>query len=98
MFTDLFDFTTNELFEAKGASTRNHIRLAIGQILDYERFIKAARRSVLLPVRPQLDLVSLLNDLKIDCVWETEDGDFHRATAPSRERDLINGAVRDPGP
>ncbi|GIH09398.1 hypothetical protein Rhe02_74650 [Rhizocola hellebori] len=82
LYTDLFDFTTSELFEAKGASTRNHVRLAIGQLFDYERYVKAARRSVLLPVRPQLDLVSLLNDLKIDCVWETEKGDFHRAPAP----------------
>src|SRR5262249_41140127 len=37
---DLFNRTTRELIEAKGTATRDNVRLALGQILDYARYIQ----------------------------------------------------------
>src|SRR5215218_1246037 len=39
LLTDLFDATTGVLVEAKGTVERNAIRMAIGQLADYKRFL-----------------------------------------------------------
>lgn len=80
--TDLFNTTTNELVEAKGAATRDDVRLALGQLLDYRRGVRHERLAVLLPVRPAEDLVELLTSLGITCIYETEDGGFNRVEPP----------------
>lgn len=70
LFSDLIDRTTNTLFEAKGTVERGAIRMAIGQLLDYSRFIQpAARLAVLLPSRPRHDLRELLKTVGVDLVW-----------------------------
>ena len=75
LWTDLFDTTDNVLFEAKGVATRDAIRRAIGQLLDYRRHIPTdPSLAVLLPARPADDLVDLLDSLNIACVYAAEGG------------------------
>ena len=83
LYTDVFDTVTSTLFEAKAHATRNAVREAIGQLLDYRRHIEPAPRSlaVLLPSRPTDDLLNLITSLQMLCVFETDAGEF--ATIPS---------------
>lgn len=70
LFADLFDRTTNTLFEAKGTVERGAIRMAIGQLLDYGRFVEPTpRMAVLLPSCPREDLCALLAHAGIELVW-----------------------------
>jgi 5-methylcytosine-specific restriction protein A len=71
LYTDLFDFSANVLYEAKASATREAVRMAIGQLLDYSRHIPVEHSlAVLLPGAPSQDLISLLRTLKIRCVCE----------------------------
>jgi hypothetical protein len=80
LYTDIYDVDRAELFEAKAPASRNNIRTAIGQLLDYRRHIPVDELSLalLLPARPSGDLVDLLRSLSIACVYETNSGAFHR--------------------
>ena len=70
LFADLFDRSTNTLFEAKGTVERGSIRMAVGQLLDYRRFLDPAPRlTVLLPTEPREDLRGLLQSAGVDVVW-----------------------------
>ena len=71
---DLFDKETGELCEAKGRTTRTSIRLAIGQLFDYGRHVPHKSLSVLVPTRPDDDLLDLLSSLAITCVYEEDNG------------------------
>lgn len=74
LFSDLIDRTTNTLIEAKGTVERGAIRMAIGQLMDYRRFVDPAPRlAALVPSRPRDDLQALLADVDVDLVWR--DGD-----------------------
>jgi len=71
---DLFDETSNVLYEAKGTSHRMNIRLAIGQLFDYRRFEhKEPELAILVPGRPNDEIVDLCNSLNIEIVWPTGD-------------------------
>ena len=75
LFTDLFDADRNVLVEAKGSANRDAIRMAIGQLLDYSRFLRPAPRlAVLLPSRPSEDLCRLLTKCDIALIYATLDG------------------------
>jgi hypothetical protein len=77
LYTDLFDKTRNILYEVKGVSTREAVRMAIGQLLDYRRHIPTKpATAVLLPARPTDDLLDLLANQNIGCVHETESGQY----------------------
>lgn len=80
LLTDTYDFTVDELYEAKGTTTRDAIRRAIGQLFDYRRHLPAkdVRLSILLPARPSEDLLALMQGLNITLVHETEPGQFIR--------------------
>lgn len=80
-FTDLYDAAGRELFEAKASSRREDIRMALGQLLDYRRWIDPAprRTTVLVPSRPVDDLVDLLHSHGIGIVWESIPTVFHRS-------------------
>ncbi|MFZ2178237.1 MAG: hypothetical protein WAW17_30280 [Rhodococcus sp. (in: high G+C Gram-positive bacteria)] len=53
LYTDIFDATDNILYEAKGVATREAVRMALGQLLDYRRYIQTAPAlAVLLPHEP----------------------------------------------
>jgi hypothetical protein len=72
LFTDLFDATTSVLVEAKGTVERNAVRMAIGQLADYKRFIgenQPKRLAVLLPAEPRKDLCELLFSQEIDLIY-----------------------------
>jgi len=74
MRCDLFDETSNVLYEAKGTSHRMNIRLAIGQLFDYRRFEnKEPELAILVPGRPNDEIVDLCNSLNIEIVWPTGD-------------------------
>jgi hypothetical protein len=71
LFCDLLDNTTNTLYEAKGTVERGAIRMAIGQLLDYARFVEPRPRLVaLLPSEPRGDLLHLLASVDIGVVWQ----------------------------
>jgi len=77
LFSDLYDATRNNLLEAKGTVTREAIRMAIGQLADYRRFIEPHPScAVLLPERPRPDLEKLLSVEGIAIVWLVEAGKF----------------------
>ena len=79
LLTDVFTQQTKELVEAKGSARRDSVRLALGQILDYARYVKPDSLAVLLPVQPPEDMVTLLADYGVHCVYETDPGKFERA-------------------
>lgn len=62
LYTDTWVETDRELFEVKGNATRNDVRMAIAQLLDYSRHITPApaRATVVLPAYPGPDLVDLI--------------------------------------
>lgn len=69
--TDIFDVTDHVLYEAKGQADRNSIRMAIGQLLDYQRSIEPRPTlAVLLPGAPLEDLQRLLEEVGIGLVYE----------------------------
>ena len=74
MRCDLFDETSRVLYEAKGTSHRMSIRLAIGQLFDYRRFEdKEPGLAILIPGRPNDEIVDLCNALTIEIVWPVGD-------------------------
>ncbi|WP_433803553.1 hypothetical protein [Actinomycetospora sp. CA-084318] len=79
LWTDLFDPARGELLEAKNATSRPAIRLAIGQLYDYRRYLDPEPAlAVLLPDRPGADMLALLTELSITAVWPDDTGGFTR--------------------
>ena len=74
LVTDTYDETADELFEAKSSADRATIRLGVGQLLDYLRFVPGARGALLLPERPTADLVAFVHSAGFGVVYETPDG------------------------
>ena len=72
---DLFDTELHLLIEAKGAATREHVRYAIGQLLDYRRYLMPRPALALLlpnPVEP--GLAGLPGELDIGIIWAAGEG------------------------
>jgi hypothetical protein len=82
LFCDLYDRTTGTLIEAKGTVERGAIRMAIGQLADYKRFVDggAQNLAVLLPDRPRKDLCELLAAEGIELIWPADHGFFEDST------------------
>ncbi|CAM5695726.1 YDG domain-containing protein OS=Streptomyces tendae OX=1932 GN=GUR47_21775 PE=4 SV=1 [Streptomyces tendae] len=79
LYTDVFDRTTSTLTEAKGSVTREAIRMALGQLLDYRRHIEPRpSQAILVPSRPRQDLIDLCTDVEVTVVWP--DGDSYEST------------------
>jgi hypothetical protein len=78
ILTDIYSETQNVLYEAKGTTTRNAMRTAIGQLLDYRRHIDrdGLRLAVLLPLAPSDDLIDFATGLGIAVVAERSGGGF----------------------
>ncbi|MFI6440658.1 hypothetical protein [Streptomyces sp. NPDC050759] len=80
--TDLFDATDHVLYEAQGASDRDSVRMALGRLLDYRRYVRQRDRQhgpdtvVLLPGRPDRDIEELLKDHETSLVYRTKNGGF----------------------
>lgn len=77
MRTDTCDETDLILYEAKGDSTRRHVRDAVVQLADYVRHVRPQRKrcAVLLPARPSDDLCELIESQGQALVYE-ENGTF----------------------
>ncbi|MFC8956282.1 hypothetical protein ACFT8P_27210 [Streptomyces sp. NPDC057101] len=76
---DIYDATDHVLYEGKGLTTRNHVRMALGQLMDYRRHVEkfegdGLRVAVLLPGEPSPDLKDLLASQDVHLVYQTEDG------------------------
>ncbi|EXU66957.1 hypothetical protein Z951_17590 [Streptomyces sp. PRh5] len=70
LYTDLFDTTDHVLVEAKGSVAREAVRMAIGQLYDYRRYITPTPAlAVLLPSRPRQDLIDLCNVSGARVIW-----------------------------
>ena len=76
IFSDILDQTRRNLIEAKGSATRESVRMIIGQLADYERFVSNCTKAALLPEQPRPDLLALLESQNVGAVWRTEDGAF----------------------
>jgi hypothetical protein len=62
LFTDAYDTKRHLLIEAKASVRREDIRMAIGQLFDYARYLSPRPRlAVLTPERPTGELLKLLN-------------------------------------
>ena len=72
---DLYDRTEGVLYEAKASPDRRKIRMAIGQLLDYRRFVTPQPQlRVLVPEPPSHDLRRLLAAVGIGAVWPEREG------------------------
>ncbi len=72
IFCDLYDKTSNTLYEAKGTVAREAIRMAIGQLADYVRLVKPSpQKALLVPQEPRADLRALLAGEDIVTVWRS---------------------------
>lgn len=89
LLTDTFDATTRALYEVKASSTRNAVRAAIGQLLDYRRFVTPpVDCTVVLPEAPADDLIELVHDLGFGLVAHGTDGKLKRIIAKGETADL----------
>ncbi|QKW51696.1 restriction endonuclease [Streptomyces buecherae] len=76
LYTDIYDVTEGVLIEAKGTVHREAIRLAIGQLFDYRRHISPSPRrlALLVPSRPEDDLLDLCASVEITVIWPEGEG------------------------
>ena len=84
LYTDAADTTAEVLCEAKGTAERMSVRLALGQVLDYGRYVKHCSLAILLPGPPAADLIELLEGHKVGCVVEGKSGQFSDMTSLGR--------------
>jgi hypothetical protein len=91
LLTDIYSETQNVLYEAKGTATRDAIRTAIGQLLDYGRHIDRddLRLAVLLPYLPSDDLIDFVTGVGVIVVAEQPGGGFE--TVESRVAGTASG-------
>ncbi|MGW3645063.1 hypothetical protein [Streptomyces sp. NPDC000878] len=86
--TDLYDATEHVLYEAKGSSAREEVRMALGQILDYSRYVQTEdhpeppKRVILLPAKPDLDMFDLCESYGVEIVYRSENGSFIGESVP----------------
>lgn len=75
LFSDLYNPGRDQLIEATAQAGRNDIRMAIGQLADYARFMTSSvSRAVLVDTRPHPDLLALLDSQGIAAIWRHGDG------------------------
>jgi hypothetical protein len=75
LYTDLFNETRRQLIEAKAGISRSDVRMAIGQLADYARFIKPVpQRAILLEAMPTSDIHRLLRSQGVATIWRDGTG------------------------
>jgi hypothetical protein len=73
--TDLFDRSRWRLVEAKTHHTREYLRTAVGQLLDYKRFYRRVPSiGVLTYGKPSDPCLSYLSKYKVVAIWKTRGG------------------------
>ncbi|WP_249416695.1 restriction endonuclease [Streptomyces sp. TS71-3] len=80
LFTDLHCQDLGLLTEAKGSVTRENVRMAIGQLADYGRFVEHSVRGILLPSKPREDLLALAQSQGCALIWP--EGKGYASTNP----------------
>jgi hypothetical protein len=71
---DVYVESRQHLIEAKGSNARSPIRMALGQLIDYGRFVgDPDGRAVLLPEKPDPDSIALTDEAGVSCVWATDE-------------------------
>jgi hypothetical protein len=82
---DLYDKRRGNLIEAKSVIDRPSLRMAIGELADYVRFIsRRPQLAVLLPARPSADLEQLLRSQGVYTIWQSEPAKFADNSANHR--------------
>ncbi len=76
LYTEVYCRSLNLLVEAKGTVERDAIRMALGQLADYRRFLNATRCAILLPSKPSDDLLDVARREQVFIVWQ--DGPDYR--------------------
>jgi len=80
---DAYESPTRNLIEAKSSTKREHIRMAVGELLDYafqgKRKFGNPHKAILLPKKPNPDSVKWLRPLKIHLIWRRGDEFFDDA-------------------
>ncbi|MFG3130709.1 restriction endonuclease [Streptomyces tendae] len=74
LLTDLYVPDLDVLIEAKGSVTRENMRMALGQLIDYNRFVGAKYQAVLVPSKPRPDLIMLANAAGQAIIWPQGNG------------------------
>ncbi|WP_327284493.1 MULTISPECIES: restriction endonuclease [unclassified Streptomyces] len=69
LLTDLYAPGIGLLVEAKGSVTRENVRMAIGQLADYSRFVRSTTCAILLPSEPRKDLIDLAASQECVVLW-----------------------------
>lgn len=71
---DAYEKKRGNLIEAKSSSSREYIRMAVGQLLDYSyqgrKSLGKTNMAILLPERPDLKAVEWLSEVHISLIWE----------------------------
>ena len=83
LFSDLYVRSIPLLVEAKGTVTREAVRMALGQLIDYARFVPRARLALLLPTQPRPDLMKLIQSAEVELYWQNGSGFEHVPTPGS---------------
>ena len=66
---DAYDPRTGTLIEAKASSSRSDIRMAVGQLLDYQHhLVPGAKLAILVPTAPAPDIAKWLRSLMITTI------------------------------
>jgi hypothetical protein len=74
---DLWLASSRVLIEAKASGSREAIRMAIGQLLDYARYLAPRPRlCVLTPIRPADDMLTLLAATGMTAAWRQDQSGF----------------------
>jgi hypothetical protein len=70
---DAYEKITCNLIEAKSATTREHIRMAVGQLRDYafqgRQAFPNPNKAILLPHKPGPDILEWLAAEQIAVIW-----------------------------
>jgi hypothetical protein len=74
LYSDLWNETNYDLVEAKSTVTRDQMRQAVGQLLDYGRFVPGASRTILVPSRPRQDLLDYVTSVGVGVVFPNRRG------------------------
>jgi hypothetical protein len=87
LFTDLYDAQERELFEVKATNSREAVRVALGQLLDYRQWIRPAplRNTVVISGHPPVGMIEVLNAVDVGLIYEDPDTKrFVRHDPPAR--------------
>lgn len=82
---DAYERARHNLIEAKSSAKRGHIRMAVGQLLDYafqgRKKLPDPAMAILVPHKPERKDVQWLQSLKISIIWREGDKFFDNANS-----------------